>query len=383
MQNLKDFNLTQLEDFVLSLPEQRFRTKQIFKWMYQKRLSDFSEMTNMPKTLRTLLSERASIAKLEPIRVLESSAGDAVKFAFSLPNDTDSGLLRRFAPRNDGHREQSEAIQNVCTTKSNESQHPPYAVECVLLIDGDRRTACLSSQLGCGLGCAFCETAKLGFIRNLSPAEILGQLIGMNDYLTAKGDRVVTNVVFMGMGEALSNYDSFMTALSVIMHEDAFNLGARRITVSTAGVVPNVEKFMGGGPPIGLAISLNAWNDEMRSGLMPINKKYPIAALVDVAKRYYNASGRRVTFEYVLIEGKTDTAEAAVALSRLLGGFPCKVNLIPVNPVDPQMSAPDDGAVQRFAEKLYGRELAVTVRKSRGRDVFGACGQLTAELIKK
>jgi len=349
MQNLKNLTLPQLEDFVLSIGEQRFRAKQIFKWMYQKRLPDFSEMTNMPKTLRAALSEHATIAKLTPVRTLESSAGDAVKFAFALNDDPDTA---------------------------------GYAVESVLLIDGERRTACLSSQLGCGLGCAFCETAKLGFIRNLAPSEILGQLIGMNDYQAARGDRVVTNVVFMGMGEALSNYESFMTALSVIMHEEAFNLGARRITVSTAGVVPSVERLMGEGLTIGLAISLNAWNDVMRGELMPINKKYPIAALVDVAKRYYSRTGRRVTFEYVLIEGKTDTPEAAEALSGLLGGFPCKVNLIPVNPVDPDMAAPDDGAVQRFADALYGRGLAATVRKSRGRDVFGACGQLTAELIK-
>ncbi|MDR2592489.1 MAG: 23S rRNA (adenine(2503)-C(2))-methyltransferase RlmN [Chitinispirillales bacterium] len=345
LKNLKNLTLLQLEDFVLSLGEQRFRAKQIFKWMYQKRLPDFSEMTNMPKALRASLSERASIAKLRPVRVLESSVGDAVKFAFAL-EDSD------------------------------------YAVESVLLTDGDRRTACLSSQLGCGLGCAFCETAKLGFIRNLTPSEILGQLVGMNDYQAARGDRVVTNIVFMGMGEALGNYENFMTALSVIMHEDAFNVGARRITVSTAGVVPHIDRLMGEGLTIGLAISLNAWNDGMRGELMPINRKYPIASLVEAAKRYYGRTGRRVTFEYVLIEGKTDTAEAAEALFKLLGGFPCKVNLIPVNPVDPGLSAPGDGAVQRFADALYERGVAATIRKSRGRDVFGACGQLTAELVK-
>jgi 23S rRNA (adenine2503-C2)-methyltransferase len=359
MQNLKDLTLSALEDFALSAGEQRFRARQLFKWMYQKRLPDFSGMTNMPKTLRAALSERATIAKLEPVRILESAAGDAVKFAFAVGAG--------------------------------------YAVESVLLIDGDRRTACLSSQLGCALGCAFCETATLGFIRNLSPSEILGQLIGMNDYQAARGDRPVTNIVFMGMGEALGNYGNFMAALSVIMHADGFNVGARRITVSTAGVVPHIEKFMSEGLSIGLAISLNAWNDDMRGDLMPVNKKYPIASLVDVARRYFDRTGRRVTFEYVLIEGKTDTAEAAEALSGLLGGFPCKVNLIPVNPVAPPAGkdsadvarangvrpyfAPADAAVQKFADELYGRGLAATVRKSRGRDIFGACGQLTAELL--
>jgi 23S rRNA (adenine2503-C2)-methyltransferase len=341
--NLKNRALPALEDFVLSLPEQRFRARQLFKWMYQKRLPDFSEMTNMPKTLRALLSERATIAKLETVRVLESAAGDAVKFAFAVGAG--------------------------------------YAVESVLLIDGDRRTACLSSQLGCGLGCAFCETAKLGFIRNLSQGEILGQLVGMNDYQAARGDKLVTNVVFMGMGEALGNYENFMGALSVIMHEDAFNAGARRITVSTAGVVPHIERLLGEGLSIGLAISLNACNDRMRGELMPINKKYPIASLIDVAKRYYARTARRVTFEYVLIEGRTDTPEAAEALGKLLGGFPCKVNLIPVNPAAEALLAPNDAAVQRFADALYARGIAATVRKSRGRDISGACGQLTAELL--
>jgi len=361
--NLKNFSMAQLEDFVLTMGEQKFRAKQIFKWMYQKRLPDFSEMTNMPKTLRAALAERASISKLEPRHILESSYNDAAKFGFLL-YDSD------------------------------------YIAESVLLIDGDRRTACVSSQLGCGLGCAFCETAKIGFIRNLTQAEIIGQIIGINDYLAAKGDRQVTNVVFMGMGEALSNFDNFMAALGVIMHEDAFNIGARRITVSTAGVIPSIERLMREDLTIGLAISLNAWNNEIRGKYMPVNRTYPIEQLVTIAKRYYNKTGRRVTFEYVLIEGVTDTVEAADALQKMLGGFPCKINLIPINPVSPvngsantghtadsvdgadsanatKFKSPDDQKVDRFSDELHARGLSATIRRSRGQDIMGACGQLT------
>jgi 23S rRNA (adenine2503-C2)-methyltransferase len=356
--NLKNLTIQQLEDFVLSMGERKFRAKQIFKWIYQKRLRDFNDMTNMPKALRSLLAEKSSIDKLETHTALESSKGDAVKFGFAL-EDTD------------------------------------YVVESVLLIDDDRRTACVSSQLGCGLGCAFCETAKLGFVRNLTQGEILGQLTGINDYLAGKGDKLVTNIVFMGMGEALSNFDNFMPSLRIIMHEDAFNIGARRITVSTAGVIPSIEKLMKEDLTIGLAISLNAWNNDLRSQYMPINKKYPIEQLVQIAKRYYTQTGRRVTFEYVLIRGVTDTGEAAAALEKYLGGFPCKINLIPVNPVSPddaapapavpvdgkkELSSPDGRGVERFTDELHRRNLSATIRQSRGQDIMGACGQLTARI---
>jgi len=324
--------------------EQKFRAKQILKWVYQKRLSDFNDMTNMPKTLRSTLAEKSCIDKLEPYAVLESSKGDAVKFGFALPGA--------------GH-----------------------VVESVLLIDDDRRTACVSSQLGCGLGCTFCETAKLGFIRNLTQGEIIGQLTGINDYLAGKGDKLVTNIVFMGMGEALSNFDNFISSLKIIMHEDAFNIGARRITVSTAGVIPSIEKLMKEDLTIGLAISLNAWNNGLRSQYMPINKKYPIEQLVQIAKRYHNKTGRRVTFEYVLIHGVTDTDEAAASLEKLLGGFPCKINLIPVNPVNAvSCASPGEQQVDRFAGKLHARNLSATIRRSRGQDIMGACGQLTMKL---
>jgi len=340
---LKNLSLSQIEEFVLQLGGKKFHGLQIYKWIYQKRLSGFEAMTNMSKSFRLQLQERANIDKLECRHLIESKFGDAVKFGFKL----------------------------------HESEH---VAESVLLIDDNRRTACISSQLGCGLGCTFCETAKLGFIRNLTQEEILGQLIGINDYLAGKGDKVITNVVFMGMGEALSNFDNFRSSLSVIMAEDGFNIGARRITVSTAGVIPSIERLMKEDLTIGLAVSLNAWNNDLRSGYMPINRKYPIEQLVEIAKRYYSKTGRRVTFEYVLINGVTDTAAAASSLQKLLGGFPCKINLIPVNPAgNNEYISPDERQVERFSEELHRRGLAATIRRSRGQDIMGACGQLTAQ----
>jgi 23S rRNA (adenine2503-C2)-methyltransferase len=345
MERLKNFSLDQIRQWVKEQGEPKFRAEQIIKWLYQKRVSSFDEMKNVSGALRGKLTDNFSIEKMKPLIVLESKLGDAVKFGFELV----------------------------------ESHH---MVESVLLIDNDRRTACVSSQLGCGLGCVFCETAKMGFIRNLTQEEILGQLIGINDYLFSKGDKLVTNIVFMGMGEALSNYSTFIASLSIIMDDDTFGIGGRKITVSTAGVIPSIEKLIGEGLNIGLAISLNAYTNDQRDTLMPINRKYPIEQLIAIAKRYFEATGRRVTFEYVIIDGQTDSKEAIEALSKLLSGFPCKVNCIPVNPSSTSnLKIPDEKAVERFAEELERRGVTATVRRSKGRDISGACGQLAGKSI--
>ena len=344
---LKNLPLEKVREAVVAAGEPKFRAQQVIKWVYQKRVDSFSGMNNVSKPAREKLADRFAIDKLPRCDVIESRDRDAVKFGF--------GLIES-----------------------------PHVAESVLLIDGERRTACLSSQLGCGLGCSFCETGRLGFIRNLTLEEIVGQIIGINDYLAARSDKLVTNIVFMGMGEALSNFENFRASLSIIMAEDCFNIGARRITVSTAGVIPSIERLMAEELTIGLAISLNAFSDERRSEIMPINKKYPIAALTRVAQRYYEKTGRRVTFEYVVVEGETDTPEAARALKKLLGTIMCKINLIPINPLAGSgASAPSRNSLMRFAETLQEFGLAATVRTSRGRDISGACGQLTAREIMK
>jgi 23S rRNA (adenine2503-C2)-methyltransferase len=338
--SITNLSPTDLSKSLLMLGEPTFRAKQIAKWLYQKRVESFEEMINISKKSRDLYAENYSLKKLSALYHLESRNKDAVKFGF----ETYTG---------DG------------------------VIESVLLYDQDRRTACLSSQLGCALGCVFCETGKMGFIRNLRQDEIIGQLIGINDYCASKHDKPVTNVVFMGMGEALLNFEAFMSSLKIIMSEDAFAIGARRITVSTAGVVPAIEKLMEQNLTIGLAISLNTYCDEERNKIMPINKKYPIASLKEIARRYSNKSGRTVTFEYVLIDGKNDSATAVNALAALLKGLDCKVNVIPVNPAGTfKVSAPSLEKLHQFAEALENRGITAMVRKSRGQDISGACGQL-------
>jgi 23S rRNA (adenine2503-C2)-methyltransferase len=344
---LKDLPLSDLVKAITGLGEPAFRAKQVIKWLYQKRVDDFDGMLNVSKASRSKFREQFSVEKLAVAEVLESKDNDAVKFGF------------------------------VATGSE-------WIIESVLLIDGDRRTACLSSQIGCNLGCVFCETGTLGFVRNLSQGEILGQLIGINDYLESRKDKSVTNIVFMGMGEALSNYDAFRSSLAVIMSEDAFTIGSRRITVSTAGVVPSIRRLMDEDLSIGLAISLNSYNNTERSRIMPVNKKYPIESLLEIASEYFEKTGRPVTFEYVLIKDENDGPEAVSALVSLLTPIVCKINVIPVNPSRDGMDrSPQDTKVQRFAQELYDRGLTATVRKSRGLDVFGACGQLTASRIPK
>jgi 23S rRNA (adenine2503-C2)-methyltransferase len=343
---LKNLPLPALREQLIALGEPAFRARQIIKWVYQKRVESFDAMQNISKMTRSSLSGVFSLQKLRPAIILESKWRDAVKFGFELLDS-------------------------------------PHIAESVLLIDGDRRTACISSQLGCGLGCTFCETGRIGFKRNLAQDEIVGQLIGINDYQAQKRDKPVTNIVFMGMGEALSNFDAFRSSLDIFMENDCFNIGGRRITVSTAGVVPSIERLIAEGLNIGLAISLNSFSNEKRSRIMPINKKYPIESLVAAAKRYFEKTGRRVTFEYVVVAGETDTPEAARALKKYLGGITCKINLIPVNPVSgaPDAAVPDAAGLERFSDLLHRLGLSATIRSSRGRDIHGACGQLTAQEI--
>ncbi len=337
---VKNLTLDQLEEQIRLTGEPQFRRAQIMKWIYQKRLDSFEAMKNIPRKSQSLFSEKFALTKLARTCLIESKLKDAVKFGFATADKRGT-------------------------------------IESVLLIDGERRTACLSSQLGCALGCTFCETGRMGFIRNLTQEEILGQLIGINDYCAGKNDKSVTNIVFMGMGEALLNFDAFLSSLRIIMHEDAFTIGARRITVSTAGVVPAVERLMEQDLTIGLAISLNAFDDKRRDQIMPINKKYPINTLIRTAMRYERKTGRPVTFEYVCSEGENDTPEAVRALVSLLHGVTCKINVIPVNPAgDFSAHSPSAKRLQDFADALFNGGLSATVRKSRGRDISGACGQL-------
>ncbi|MBN2036287.1 MAG: 23S rRNA (adenine(2503)-C(2))-methyltransferase RlmN [Chitinispirillaceae bacterium] len=345
---LKNLPLPLLREQLYAVGETGFRVQQIIKWVYQKRIASFDEMTNIAKTTREKLAQTYSLEKLKPQSILKSKRHDAIKFGFALIDSS-------------------------------------HIAESVLLIDRNRRTACLSSQLGCGLGCTFCATGTMGFIRNLSQDEIVGQIIGINDYQAQRGDKLVTNIVFMGMGEALSNFDAFRSSIDIIMENDCFNIGGRRITVSTAGVIPSIERLMNEELNLGLAISLNSYSDTKRDRIMPINKTYPISTLVAAAKRYFEKTGRRVTFEYVVIHGETDTIGAAHALKKLLGTVTCKINLIPLNPVSGTGTAapPSREQLVAFSDLLHRLGLSATIRTSRGQDIDGACGQLTAHKMKE
>jgi len=340
LRQLKNLTADELREWTAAQGEPAFRSRQLLKWIYSKRLDSFGPMDDLPKAARAKFAASATIRKLAERRVLSSKAGDAVKFVFGLEGSGGS-------------------------------------VESVLLYDDKRRTACLSSQLGCALGCAICATARMGFVRNLSQAEIVGQLIGINDYLAARADNLVDHVVFMGMGEALSNFEPFQRACALIMDPDGFALSGRRITVSTAGVVPSIERLARQGPPVGLAVSLNEFSDERRDRLMPVNRRYPIERVVAAARGFVERTGRALTFEYVVIEGENDGRDAVDALCRLLRGLRCKVNCIPLSKGPYRRgktsSARSAGA---FADALFRRGLIATVRKSRGGDIRGACGQL-------
>ena len=337
---LKNLSIRELETRLNEMGEPSFRMSQIMRWVYQKNLVDFAGMNNVAKPTRAALAREFSLAGMPALRQLVSANRDAIKFEFGLLDSEES-------------------------------------VESVLLFDGKRRTACLSSQLGCGLGCVFCATGTMGLVRNLTQDEILGQLIGINDHLAASGDIPVTHIVFMGMGEALSNFAAFKSSCEIIMHPDGFHLSGKRITVSTAGVVPSIDRLLRDGPSVNLAISLNTYCDEKRDRLMPVNKTYPIADLIAAAKRFRNRSELDLTFEYVVCEGENDGPEAVKELCRLLGGLACKVNVIPLNPnagYEGRGPAPDKA--WEFADRLFKKGIVATVRTSRGRDIDGACGQL-------
>ncbi len=342
--NIRDVSIGMMTDLVKELGHPRFRAVQVIKWLYQKRITSFEQMVNTPKDFRKTLADRFSVEPLRPLHTVRSEAEDAVKFAFPVEP---SGEL----------------------------------IEAVLLYDGKRRTACVSSQLGCGLGCRFCETGRLGFVRNLKLHEIIGQLAAINDYLASYEDKRITNIVFMGMGEALLNYNRFKQACEIVTSSDGLNLAPKRITVSTAGLVPGIRKLSRDRLGVGLAVSLNTYSDEKRDRIMPINRRYPIKAVLEAAHEYARILEDGITFEYVVIEGENDGDDAVESLVRYLGRIPCKVNLIPLNPTTGEMGiGPEETRLRRFAEKLYAHGVIATVRKSRGRDIDGACGQLAGRL---
>lgn len=335
--NIKDLSPGELEKFVTDNGLEPFRARQIGKWVYRKGALTFDEMTDLSKEMREFLKN-------------SFSAGDSIELA-------------------------DEQISKDGTRKYLFRLRDGNQIESVLIPDKGRHTLCVSSQVGCALGCTFCLTGTVGRIRNLTPSEILDQYLLANRYSGGS----VTNIVFMGMGEPLDNLDNLVRALKTMTDENFLALSPKRITVSTSGLVPRIKE-LGEQISVNLAVSLNAPRDELRDEIMPINRKYPIKELIKASVRFPVPPRKALMFEYVLLSGVNDSDRDAYDLGHLLGGINCKVNLIPFNEADPlPYRSPSRERVLSFQEILMSFGVNVRIRKSRGRDILGACGQLAAK----
>jgi 23S rRNA (adenine2503-C2)-methyltransferase len=356
--NLLGLSSSKLADFFESIGEKPFRATQVQKWIHQNGAEDFSTMTNLSKPLREKLSEIAEIRAPEVVKQLDSADG-----------------TRKFLIRVVGENVEGASGDNI--------------VETVFIPDGDRGTLCVSSQVGCSLDCSFCATGKQGFNRDLTAAEIIGQVwIAAKSYgqLDPKANRTVTNVVMMGMGEPLLNFDNVVDSMSLMMDDNAYGFSKRRVTLSTSGVVPALDR-LGEVTDASLAISLHAPNDALRNELVPINKKYPIAMLLDSAKRYISGlpdNRRKMTIEYTLIDQVNDRPHHAHELAELLRDIPVKINLIPFNPFSlVNYKRVSNNALRNFQDILIKAGYTTTVRTTRGDDIDAACGQLAGDIMDK
>ena len=343
--NLLDRNRPDLEDFFLGLGEQRFRASQVMKWIFHKGITDFSAMTNISKALRTRLAQTAVIET--PQIVTEQLAKDGTrKWLMSMGGNN--------------------------------------AIEAVYIPEPNRGTLCVSSQVGCALNCSFCSTATQGFSRNLSTSEIIGQVWVAAQALGHHPDsRCITNVVMMGMGEPLMNFESVAAAMSLMRDDFGFGLSSRRVTLSTAGLIPGIDR-LNQTIDVSLAVSLHAPTDEVRDRLVPLNRKYPIKELLAACRRFVEGKNRHVTFEYTLIDGVNDSEEQARMLAKLMRTVPSKLNLIPFNPFPGtcyQRSA--DATIRRFQKVVLDAGVVATVRRTRGDDIDAACGQLVGKVMDR
>ncbi len=345
--NLLDLDRSSMEQFFLSIGEKPFRARQVMQWIHQRGVTDFDLMTDLAKSLRARLYEKAEV-KLPQVTVDQKSKDGTRKWLLHM-----------------------DGIEN--------------AVECVLIPEEKRMTLCISSQVGCTLNCSFCSTGKQGFNRNLTTAEIISQLYLAHHALLKDGyENGVTNVVMMGMGEPLLNFDPVMSALNIMCDDFAYSLSKRRVTISTAGVVPAMMK-LSEYTDVCLAVSLHAPNDELRDQLVPLNSKYPIKQLLDACKAYLGGhSRRRITFEYVMLKDINDSLDHARELVKILKDIPSKLNLIPFNPYPHAVYECSSGnAIHRFREYVVNHGIVTVTRKTRGEDIDAACGQLVGRVNDK
>ena len=337
--DLKNLSPSELESFIASFGKERYRSIQILRWLYQIGIHSFDEMTNLSKRFREELTKVSFISNLHPLRTEEARDGTK-KFLFELEDKN--------------------------------------RIESVLIPDKDRLTLCISTQAGCAFGCKFCLTGKMGWKRNLTTSEILNQILGVSE--TLNGKRSITNIVLMGMGEPLSNYENTMKAIKLMLHPDAFKFSSRRVTLSTVGLLPEMEKMAKERIRFRLAISLNATDEATRTHLMPVNPRYPLRKVLDLCRKFPLQPRSRITFEYVMLKDINDSPRDAKKLLKMLRGIPSKVNLIPLNeaPGIP-FKRPSDETVREFQEILMEGGLTAIVRASKGAEISAACGQLSGK----
>lgn len=343
MRDIKELTLKELGEELKALGANAYNARQIFSWIYKKGITEFAQMSDLAQGLREKLNEAFYISGLEIINRLKSSDGTK-KLLFKLK---------------DGN-----------------------LIEAVIIPNKERVTGCVSTQVGCKFACKFCASGVAGFKRNLAAAEIIDEVLGLKNESLPDN---LTHLVFMGTGEPLDNYDEALKAIKMINSPEAFNIGARRITISTNGIIPGIQKLAGEGLQVELSVSLHAANDELRSRLMPINKKYPLKELILACKKYAAQTNRQVTFEYILIKGLNSGLKSAAELARLLAGWKLsKVNLIPSNFISElKIEPPERKDILAFKEYLAQNRINVTLRKERGEDINAACGQLRLKYEKE
>ena len=335
MKDIKSLNLEQLTEELLGIGEKKFRAKQVYSWIHEKLVDSFDEMTNLSKDLREKLKANYTLNSMDAVAVQTSKLDGTQKYLFRLY---------------DGH-----------------------VVESVLMKYHHGNSVCISSQVGCLMGCRFCASTIGGKVRDLAASEMLGQIYKIQKL---SGERV-HNVVVMGTGEPLDNYENLVRFIKILTDENGLNISQRNLTVSTCGIVPGIRQLAEEKFQITLALSLHATTQEKRKALMPIANKYDLKEVLDACHYYYEQTGRRITFEYSLVGGVNDTRQDAEELTRLIGKFPCHVNLIPVNPIkERDFVQPNKQECQAFRNKLEKNGINVTIRREMGRDIDGACGQL-------
>ena len=339
--DIKSYNLTELKEELLQMGEKPFRAAQIYRWLHIEKADSFDEMTNLSKVLREKLDDNYEIVTLEPVKVLVSKIDGTRKYLFKIKGGS--------------------------------------VIESVLMRYHHGNSVCISTQSGCRMGCRFCASTLNGLERNLEPSELLEQIYQIEKNINEK----VSNIVLMGSGEPLDNFENVTKFLQLISDENGANISQRNITLSTCGLVPRMKELADMHPQITLALSLHASNDTTRKELMPIANKYSISEVLDACRYYFDKTGRRITFEYSLVAGVNDTVPEAESLAALVKGINCHINLIPVNPIkERDFVQSEKNAILRFKSRVEKYGINVTIRREMGRDINGACGQLRNEVME-